>query len=109
MKPPGEEILPLIQDVPRARSSVAWTKLPDGAVLFSPESEVYFSVNQTGALIWELLVSEEFGGDIEAICASVRERFPDVTPMQVRDDVGEILNAFADNNLLAESARKFVA
>lgn len=108
-KPVGEEILPLTHEVPRAHPSVAWTKLPDGAVLFSPESEVYFAVNQTGALIWELLVGQEFGRDIDAICSAVRDRFPDVAVAQIRDDVTEILNAFADNNLLAECEQKFVA
>jgi len=101
--------LPLTQEFPRARPSVAWTRLPDGAVLFSPESEVYFSVNETGALIWELLVSAEFGGDIDAICSAVQERFPDVTAAQIRGDVAELLNAFADNRLLEESEQKFVA
>jgi hypothetical protein len=106
---PGGESLSLTQNVPRARPSVAWTKLPDGAVLFSPESEVYFAINQTAALIWELLMSDEFGCDIDAICSAVRQRFPDVSPQQIRDDVADILNAFADNNLLTESERKFVA
>jgi hypothetical protein len=105
----GEKILSLTQDIPRARSSVAWTRLPDGAVLFSPDSEVYFAVNQTGALIWELLVGEGFGGDICAICSVVEMRFPDIPAQQIRDDVAEILNAFADNNLLAEPEQKFVA
>lgn len=108
-EPVREEILPLTHEVPRAHPSVAWTKLPDGAVLFSPESEVYFSVNQTGALIWELLAGQELGRDIDAICSAVCERFPDVAAEEIRDDVTEILNAFADNNLLAEREQKFVA
>jgi len=41
--------------LPRPRTSVAWTALPDGAVLFATETEVYYALNTVGAVVWELL------------------------------------------------------
>src|SRR5258705_13895311 len=82
----GRGDLPLTHAIPRARPSVAWTQLPDGAVLFSPESEVYYAVNQAGALIWELLASAERDYDVDALSSAVHERFPDASPEQVRSD-----------------------
>lgn len=97
--------MPLTHTVHRARPSVAWTQLPDGAVLFSPESEVYYAVNQAGALIWELLASGERVYDLDALTRAVHERFPDAGAEQIRTDVEEILEDFAENQLLAEPER----
>ena len=97
--------MPQTHAIPRARPTVAWTQLPDGAVLFSPESEVYYAVNQAGALIWELLATGEREYDVDALSRAVHERFPDVSPKQIRDDVEEILADFAQNQLLAEAER----
>ena len=101
--------MPLTQVVLRARSSVAWTKLPDGAVLFSPESEVYYAVNPAGALIWELLAGESEAWDINSLSLAVQARFPDASPQQIWNDVADILEDFAENDLLAEAERKHVA
>ena len=97
--------MPLAQPVSRARPSVAWTQLPDGAVLFSPESEVYYAVNQAGAAIWELLASGEKDCDVDALSLAVQELFPDASRQQIRNDVAEILADFAQNNLLVEAER----
>jgi hypothetical protein len=75
--------------LPTVRSTVAWTKLPDGAVLFSPETEVYYAMNGVAAVIWELL--RQNSDSVEALCAAVNARFPDATPEQIRDDVVELL------------------
>lgn len=105
----GRGDLPLTQAVLRARPSVAWTQLPDGAVLFSPESEVYYAVNQAGALIWEMLADEGGERDIDSLCLAVQTRFPDASPQQIRNDVADILRDFAENDLLATAERKHVA
>jgi hypothetical protein len=86
------------QVVPRVNPSVAWTKLPDGAVLFSPESEVYYSMNQVGALIWELL--PQAGLDMTALCLAIRERFPDESLEQIAFDTDELLGDLARNGLV---------
>lgn len=85
--------------IPRALPTIAWTKLPDGAVLFSPESEVYYAMNQVGALIWELLDERDL--DMDSLCLAVREHFPDGTIDQIRDDVAELLKQLEQNGLVA--------
>ena len=84
--------------IPVARPTIAWTKLPDGAVLFSPESEVYYAMNNVGALIWELL--PQTFDDLDALCLAVHDRFPDASIDQIRDDVVDLLNELAQNGLV---------
>jgi hypothetical protein len=79
--------------LPTARPTVVWTTLPDGAVLFSTETEVYYSVNSVGALVWQLLPSESM--TLEELCDVVHDHFPDATPAQIRTDVVELLADFA--------------
>jgi len=84
--------------IPRPKSSVVYRPMPDGGVLFSPNDETYFGLNQTGACIWENL--SPVRGSIEEICAEVTRRFPDAEPTRVRDDVGRLLQALADGGLV---------
>jgi len=91
----------LSEPIPRPRPTIAWTKLPDGAVLFSPESEVYYAMNHVGALIWELLPKRTL--DMNTLCLAVRERFPDEAPEQICDDVAELLKELEENGLLTGS------
>ena len=80
----------MIAQLPSARSNVAWTKLPDGAVLFAPETEIYYAMNGVAALVWELL--PQHADSIDALCAAVGEHFPEARPEQIRDDVVELLD-----------------
>lgn len=89
------------EPIPRARSTIAWTKLPDGAVLFSPESEVYYAMNQVGALIWELLPQGAL--DLNTLCLAVHERFPDAALEQIREDVAELLKELEQNGLVTRA------
>lgn len=88
--------------LPSVRSTVAWTKLPDGAVLFSPETEAYYAMNGVAALIWELLPQNTHS--IDALCAAVNERFPGATPAQIRDDVVELLGDLEHSGLVESLA-----
>lgn len=83
--------------LPTPRQSVVWTGLPDGAVLFSTETEVYFSLNQVGAVVWELLSD---GRSMDDLCAGVQARFPDADPVDVRRDVDELLGELLRARLL---------
>jgi hypothetical protein len=75
--------------LPTVRGSVPWTKLPDGAVLFSPDTEVYYAMNSVAAVIWELLA--ENTPTIDELCAKVGQRFPDACQAHIRVDVTELL------------------
>lgn len=84
--------------LPRPNPTVVYQDMPDGAVLFSPESEFYFGLNETGACIWENLPPTQ--ASLDAVCAAVLARFPDADPAQVMDDVRELLDALRQNGLV---------
>lgn len=92
--------------LPSVRSTVAWTKLPDGAVLFAPETEIYYAMNGVAALIWELL--PDHGDSVDALCTAVHERFPDATAAQIREDVVELLADLERSGLVESIASQFV-
>ncbi|MEW5919157.1 MAG: hypothetical protein AB1762_22330, partial [Gemmatimonadota bacterium] len=50
--------------LPSARPSVIYQALPDGAILYCAEQELYFGLNRTGACVWEHL---------SPVCATVDE------------------------------------
>jgi hypothetical protein len=104
--PPERRLLPS-ESIPKARPTIAWTKLPDGAVLFSPESEVYYAMNHVGALIWELL--EERALDMDSLCLAVHERFPDEAIDQIRGDVAGLLKELEQNGLTTAVKRSSAA
>jgi hypothetical protein len=90
--------------LPVPRPTVVWINLPDGAVLFSPETEVYYGLNNVGAVIWEQLL--EGVPSLELLCEAVHERFPGATPEQVRADVLELLSDFSTNGLADTSEER---
>ncbi len=87
-----------VASLPVPRASVVWINLPDGAVLFSPETEVYYGLNNVGAVIWEQLGKRVESMDL--LCGAVQERFPDATLEQIRADVSDLLNDFTQNQLV---------
>lgn len=87
-----------LSPLPRPRSSVIWTALPDGAVLFAPDTETYFSLNEVGALVWELL--GEGCASLEELCSRILEAFPDAPAYEVRGDVTSLLAELDSAGLL---------
>lgn len=83
--------------LPTANPSVIFQKLDDGAVLFAPETELYFGLNAVGALVWDLLPPRS--ASIEAICSSVQGAYPDVPASTIRADVEELLDQLVSEGL----------
>jgi hypothetical protein len=88
----------LQSQLPRARSTIVWVALPDGAVLFCPETEVYYGLDPVGASIWELL--PENAHSLETLSMAVNARFPDGRLDDIRDDVSEFLTALEESGLV---------
>ena len=84
--------------LPRPCSTVIYRDLPEGAILFCTATEVYFSLNPTGAAIWKLLppicVSEE------EVVTRLSESNPEVTPVTISADVRALLEDLAGNGLV---------
>lgn len=81
----------------RPHPSVVFQKLDDGAVLFAPATELYFGLNDVGALIWELLPRAT---SQEEVCASIHATFPDVDLAVIQADVDELLARLLAEGLL---------
>lgn len=86
-------------NAPTARPTVVWTKMPDGAVLFSTETEVYYSLNPIGAYIWSLLPRS-----VDELCAAIHEEHPAVAREEIHADVLQLLTHLEESALIEWSA-----
>ena len=84
--------------LPVANPKVIFKALSDGAVLFSTEDEVYFGLNEVGALVWQHLPPKLT--TLDELCAAVAERYPDVDPGVIRQDVMELISELASHRLV---------
>jgi hypothetical protein len=84
--------------LPTPAPGVMFQSLDDGAVLLSPESEVYFSLNHVGAAVWELLPPAT--ASMEELCAALAARYPDAPPTALAADVGRLLDELARERLV---------
>lgn len=84
--------------LPSINPSVIFKAMPDGAVLFSPSSEIYFGLNEVGARIWQLL--PEAGGSLDLLCARLAESYPGVPLETLRVDVTELLDSLIAEGLV---------
>ena len=98
MAPQDETLLPA--PVPGA----VFRRLPEGGVLFSTETEVYFGVGVVGARIWELLPPAT--RTVEEMVAILAARYNDVSASQIRTDVERFLSELLTTGLVAHVASR---
>lgn len=72
--------------------------MSDGAILLSTEDEVYFGLNEVGAEIWQRLAKDR---SVDAICAELRVRYPEVEEERIRSDVEELLEELSREGLVS--------
>ena len=84
--------------LPKPSETAIFRALPEGGVLFSTSSEVYFGVNQVGARIWELLppVTRTF----EELCAALLTEYSDVGREVIEGDARRFLEQLLSNGLV---------
>lgn len=75
--------------------------LQDGAVLFSPSSEIYFGLNHVGARIWELLPPAT--GTLDELVDQVAAAYPDAPPERIRHDAQALLADLGYNGLVVDA------
>jgi hypothetical protein len=85
------------QPLPTPAPHVVFRRLPEGGVIYSTSSEIYFGLNDVGARIWELLppACDTFS----AICSTLERAFPDATAALIRRDVTRYLDELVANGL----------
>ncbi|HEX4933999.1 MAG TPA: PqqD family protein [Gemmatimonadaceae bacterium] len=84
--------------LPKPKSDLIFKTLADGGLIFSPELEVYFSVNAVGARVWNLL--PPVTDSLETMVAMLAQEYTDVTSDVIRGDVEELLAEFAAQGLV---------
>jgi coenzyme PQQ synthesis protein D (PqqD) len=84
--------------LPRKTDGVHFRAVPDGAVLYDKESEVYFGLNQVGVAIWNLLPPATL--TLDELCQKLSAQYSDVGPDVIRADVLEILDELVSYGLL---------
>lgn len=78
-------------------ADVVATTLPDGGVvLLNLGTKRYFTLNETGSMIWDLLGKQFSAG---AMAAELAARF-DVSPEQAGESVRRLLNELAAQKLV---------
>jgi hypothetical protein len=88
--------------LPSPVSGAIFRRLPEGGVLFSTETEVYFGVGAVGARIWELLPPAT--RTVEEMVALLASQYNDVSASQIRTDVERFLLELLTNGLVAHVA-----
>lgn len=90
---PGKEWI-----LPKPSESAIFRALPEGGVLFSTASEVYFGVNLVGARIWELLppVTRSF----DDLCVQLYAEYSDVGQETIRNDARRFIEQLLANGLV---------
>ncbi len=82
---------------PSPNPRVVFQKLDDGAVLFAPDTELYFGLNELGQLVWQLLAPST--ASLDEIAARVLERHPEVPLATIRADVEELIESLVAEGL----------
>ena len=85
--------------LPTPTGGAVFRRLPEGGVLFSTETEVYFGVGVVGAHIWELLPPATH--TVEEMVATLGAKYNDVPIQQIRVDVERFLAELLSNGLVA--------
>lgn len=85
--------------LPIPASGAVFRRLPEGGVLFSTETEVYFGVGVVGAHIWELLPPAT--KTLEEMVSVLGAKYNDVPVKQIRIDVERFIAELLSNGLVA--------
>ncbi len=83
--------------LPSPHPAIIFQKLDDGAVLFAPETELYFGLNGVGARIWELLPPVCHTPD--ALCELLTAEYGDISAEVIRADVDDLLRQLVAEGL----------
>ena len=75
--------------LPTRNPKIIFKALATGAVLYSPQDEVYFGLNPVGVRVWELL--PPVNQQLDEVCRILQNEYPDAPAEMIRADVTELL------------------
>lgn len=88
--------------LPCGRSSVVVKEVPEGAILFSTDTEVYFSLNHVGLRVWRLLHDDH--QTMDEVVTALQQAYPDVSREVLTRDVQGLLDELSGNGLVEFAA-----
>jgi hypothetical protein len=87
---------------PRPHPDVVWRRVGEDAVVVNLKTNRIYSLNHTGARLWELISA---GNDREAAEAALLSEF-DVEEGELRKEVAGVLEELAKEGLILEAPRQ---
>lgn len=84
--------------LPHRASSIVLKEVHEGAILFSTETEVYYSLNQIGLRVWRLLPPE--CSQVDEVVEKIHVHFPDVSAETIAADVRSLVDELRANGLV---------
>jgi hypothetical protein len=75
---------------------VNWRDVKGETVVLNIESGVFYTLNEVGRFIWELIAD---GHNFESITSQITNRF-EVSPEQSRDDAEKFITRLVEENVL---------
>jgi hypothetical protein len=87
--------------LPTRNPQIIFKTLATGAVLYSPQDEVYFGLNQVGVRVWELLPPAH--QHLDDVCRVLTSEYPDAPAEVIRADVTELLEELGKLGLVVPS------
>ncbi len=90
--------MPHADTTPTPRPGVVFRRVPDGAVLYASDTEIYFGLNAVGAEVWELLPPAS--ASVDALVQTLAQRHPETSVETIRTDVDELLQQLAEQSLV---------
>jgi hypothetical protein len=91
-----------IEVLPTRNPKIIFKALATGAVLYSPDEEVYFGLNPVGVRVWELLPPAQ--QQLDDVCRVLAAEYPDAGEEVIRADVTELLEELTKLGLVVPSA-----
>ncbi|CAN5299404.1 hypothetical protein BH20GEM2_BH20GEM2_05800 [soil metagenome] len=93
--------------LPVPNPAVIFRALPDGAVLFHSDEEVYFGLNPVGARVWESLPPAR--RSLDELTDALHKEYPEVDRKELQSDVVELLDRLRTEHLVLPSSEEVTA
>ncbi|HLV26341.1 MAG TPA: PqqD family protein [Gemmatimonadales bacterium] len=84
--------------LPTPNPAVLFQPVAEGAILLHTEQEIYFGLNEVGALVWQLLPPHS--KDLSEVLHSLGQRYPEVDIRDIELDVSGLLEELAGSGLV---------
>jgi len=97
----ASHLMETLDVLPTRNPKIIFKALATGAVLYSPQDEVYFGLNPVGVRVWELLPPAN--QHVDDVCRILSSEYPDAAADMIRADVVELLEELGKLGLVVDA------